>query len=251
MRPLSAASLTPWLLFAGEAWERPSYTVMRVGTPIQIDGRLDEPAWVAAPAVSAFHFPWWKDGKKERTVVKLLWDEANLYVAGIAEDAHIAARHREHDGPIPEDDCLEVMIAPDASKPEVYFNIEWNVVGGYVDNFRPNGPKQPRAKVWDAKGVRIGGTFAGTPNDDSDLDRYWIAEVAIPLDNFAPYMPGPVRAGTEWNLNLNRHGGKRNAQYSQWSAGDTPQPSFHTPHRFGRVVFSGQASPFDGTSGQR
>jgi hypothetical protein len=25
--------------------------------------------------------------------------------------------------------------------------------------------------------------------------------------------------------NLNRHGGKTNVQYSQWSAGDTPTPS--------------------------
>lgn len=232
-----------WLPLLGGA-DVPSYTILRAGGAIEIDGRLDEPAWIAAPDVGEFQFPWWTEGRKERTIAKMLWDDRYLYVATIAEDAHIIALHRDHDGRVAEDDCFEVMLAPDPAKPDVYFNIEWNVVGGYVDNFRPNGPKQPRAKVWDAEGVRIAGAFVGTLNDDSDTDRYWIVEVAIPLENFKAYMPHAVRPGSAWNLNLNRHGGKTNMQYSQWSSGDTPKPSFHTPHRFGRVVFSANSSPF-------
>jgi hypothetical protein len=231
-------------ILAGFAADLPRYEALRAGTPIQIDGKLDEPAWVAAPDFGEFQFPWWKQGAKERTIAKMLWDDTHVYFAVIAEDAHIAAVHREHDGRIPEDDCFEVMLAPDPAKPEVYFNIEWNVLGGYVDNFRPKGPKHPRAPVWDAKGVRIAGVYAGTLNDDTDQDRYWVTEAAIPLENFRAHMPHPLRPGSAWNLNLNRHGGNTNVQYSQWSAGDTPAPSFHTPHRFGRIVFSGKSSPF-------
>jgi len=242
IQPLISVLLS--LLAAGQA-DAPVYTVLRAGTPIRIDGRLDEPAWVAASHVGEFQFPWWKDGKKERTIAKMLWDDKYLYVASIAEDGHIAARHSEHDGPIPEDDCFEVMLAPDPSKPEVYFNMEWNVIGGYVDNFRPHGPKQPRAKVWDAKGLRMAGSYVGTLNDDSDTDQYWMVEAAIPFENFRAHMPHtPPRVGSSWNLNLNRHGGKINLQYSQWSPGDTPQPNFHTPHRFGRLIFSERSSPF-------
>jgi hypothetical protein len=99
--------------------------------------------------------------------------------------------------------------------------------------------------VWDAQGVEIAGNYVGTLNDDSDRDRYWLTEVKIPLKNFAQVAARvPPHPGDRWHVNFNRHGGKTNAQYSQWSAGDTPQPSFHTPHRFGEVVFSGQSSPF-------
>ena len=223
----------------------PEYTIHRAGTPIKIDGKLDEPAWVAAPDVGEFHFTWYKSGKKERTVARMLWDDEYLYVAHICEDDWITARCMEHDGPVAQDDCFEVMIAPNVGRPNVYFNIEWNVLGAWVDNHRPHGPNKPKAPVWDADGVRIAGTHVGTLNDDSDEDRYWIAEVAVPFRNFAHIAAQtPPQPGYLWNLNLNRHGGDTNLQYSQWSRADTPAPSFHTPHRFGRVVFSDRTSPF-------
>jgi hypothetical protein len=222
----------------------PVYQILRAEEPIIIDGKLDEPSWFAAPDVGEFHFTWYREGVKEQTVAKMLWDDENLYVGHVCRDAHITAQHPEHDGKIPEDDCFEVIFAPDPQKPEVYFNIEWNVIGGYVDNFRPNGPKQPRAPVWDAEGVQVAGVIRGTANDDSDQDDLWIAEVAIPLRNFRDYMPSlPIKPGSQWNLNLNRHGGKTNFQYSQWSRADTDVPSFHTPHRFGRVIFSESRRP--------
>jgi hypothetical protein len=54
----------------------------------------------------------------------------------------------------------------------------------------------------------------------------------------------PPRPGSHWNLNLNRHGGPTNMQYSQWSRADTTTPSFHTPPRVGKVIFSAKSSPF-------
>ena len=228
-------------------FQRPEYTILRAGTPITIDGKLDEAAWFAAPVVGDFYFPWWKEGKKEQTRAKLLWDDENLYIAFVCEDAHIAARHTERDGKIPDDDCVEVMVAPNTDTPDIYYNIEVNLLGGILDNFRPNGPSKPRAPKWDATGVRVAGTYLGTLNDDSDSDHYWLVEIAIPLSNFAEVgrQPRP-RPGTAWNLNLNRHGGKVNYQASQWSPAETPNITFHTPDRFGRVVFSEKSSPFGG-----
>src|SRR5688500_14764372 len=110
------------LAFVASSSQPPSYTAYRVGSPITIDGKLDEPAWFAAPSVGEFQFPWWKSGKKEGTVVKLLWDDENLYIANVSQDEFIAARHREHDGKIPEDDCLEIMLAPNPATPHIYFN---------------------------------------------------------------------------------------------------------------------------------
>jgi hypothetical protein len=220
---------------------RPEYTILRATSPLTIDGKFDEGAWFAAPSMGDFAFPWWKEGKKEQTRAKLLWDDEYLYVAIVCEDAHITARHTERDGKIPEDDCVEIMLTPHADRPRVYFNLEFNFIGGILDNFRPDGPDKPRAPKWDAEGVKIAGTCVGTPNDDSDRDESWQVEVAIPWSNFAKYAKDtPPRPGTIMFLNVNRHGGKTNPQYSQWSPADTPKPSFHTPDRFGQVTLSGQ-----------
>ena len=226
-------------LWAAEPWTPPEYTVFRTRGAIHLDGKLDEPSWFAAPDTGPLHFTWYESGKREQTVVKMLWDADNLYVGLVAEDEYITARHREHDGKVYEDDCFEIMIAPNPATPNVYFNVEWNMLGAYVDNHRPNGPKQPRAPVWDAEGVAAMGTWDGTPNDHSDRDRYWITEVKIPLRNFAKVAGGITKPGDRWHINLHRHGGEKNVQYSQWSQGDTPKPMFHTPHRFGRITFSG------------
>jgi hypothetical protein len=222
----------------------PVYEICRAGTPIAIDGRLEEPAWVAAPSVGRFRFPWFKAGQKEQTVAKILWDDEHLYIAHICQDASITARYSKHDDPIPEDDCFEVMMLPDPARPNAYYNVEWNLLGGYVDGHRPEGPAGPRAP-WDVQGLHIAGSHVGTLNDDAGRDEYWLCEVAIPLENFARATPHvPPKPGDEWRLNLNRHGGAVNMQYSQWSPAHTPEPAFHTPETFGRVIFSAKSSPF-------
>ena len=221
----------------------PEYRAPRAATPPRIDGAFDEPAWAAAPAAGDFVFTWYKSGRQEQTNVRLIWDDEYLYLAATCDDAHITARHTERDGKIPEDDCLEIMLAPNAATPRIYFNLEFNVIGGLLDNFRPNGPDQPRAPKWDAEGVRIAGKWSGTLNDDSDTDRHWQVEVAIPWRNFAAVAAAaPPRPGTVMRMNLNRHGGKTNPQYSQWAQADTPKPSFHTPDRFGRLILSGETA---------
>ncbi len=221
------------------------YTIYRAGTPITIDGRLDEPCWSAAPDVGAFVFPWWTEGKKEQTVAKLLWDDENLYVSFVCEDAYIWAEYTQRDDPVSRDDCVEVFTAPDPDRPRSYFNIEMNVLGIFLDQFHPEGPGVPVKEEWNGEDIRIATSIVGTLNDDSDTDEYWILEVAIPFRNFAgaakhaPPVPGDV-----WRLGLNRCGGKTNPQYSQWSASGTEEPQFHSPNDFGRVTFSEAASPF-------
>src|SRR3989442_9199995 len=51
-------------------------------TPIRIDGRLDEPAWSAATPISEFHqfFPHEGSAPSERTEIRVLFDDAALYV---------------------------------------------------------------------------------------------------------------------------------------------------------------------------
>ncbi len=249
-KKLIVAAILPLLLILGAslktvALSHPVYSIFRTNLPIIIDGQLDEPAWTAAPNVGAFSFPWWESGKQEQTVSKLLWDDQNLYVFFIVEDAHIWAEQTERDSAVFKDDCVEVFVAPNPDQPLSYFNIEMNVREAFLDQFHPQGPGEASTPEWNGEGITIATSIVGTLNDDSDTDKYWILEAGIPLSNFANIAKNiPPKPGDIWHLNLNRLGGQTNRQYSQWSPSKTPKPQFHAPEDFGRVTFLEADSPF-------
>ena len=241
------AILVSVLLAASPAFadDRPSYTIYRAATPITIDGRLDEPAWFAAPSVGLFRFAWWKSGKQEQTVAKMLWDDEYLYVAFLCQDAHISAERTKHDSSVWLDDCVEVFAAPERTRPDAYFNLEMNVNGASYDDFHPHGPNNERKPGWNAEGLRIATQINGTLNNDADQDEAWTLEVAIPFKAYRRSLPNVFpKPGDVWRLNLNRCGGKTNEQFSQWAPGTEKMPQFHAPRDFGFVHFSAEKMPF-------
>ncbi|NEP91357.1 MAG: hypothetical protein F6K18_33690 [Okeania sp. SIO2C2] len=243
--PLLSLSFILCLCLTTLAGNQPFYTIFSTSTPIIIDGKLDEPAWIAAPDVGPFKFPWWESGKQEQTVSKLLWDDDYLYVSFIVEDAHIWAEKTERDSAVFKDDCVEVFTAPNPERPLTYFNIEMNVQGVFLDQFHRQSLGERKTEEWNGEGIKIATSIVGTLNDDSDVDKYWILEAAIPFENFAEVAKNiPPKPEDIWYLNLNRLGGETNLQYSQWSPSQTPKPQFHAPQDFGRVKFSTTESPF-------
>jgi hypothetical protein len=244
---LAVIITTSLVTSSASADDRPTYTIYRAASPIKIDGRLDEPAWFAAPSVGPFRFPWWKSGKQEQTVAKMLWDDNYLYVAYVCQDAHISATRTAHDSSVWYDDCVEVFAAPDPRRPDAYFNVEMNVNGAAYDDFHPHGPNSERKPGWNADGLRIATHINGTLNNDTDHDDSWILEVAIPFAAYRRALPNislPPKPGDVWRLNLNRCGGKTNEQFSQWAPGREKEPQFHAPPDFGIVRFSNERKPF-------
>ena len=236
---LMAVSLLTTTVFA---LDRPSYTVCRLDSKIEIDGRIDQ-VWNDTPSFGPFKFPWWKEGKREQTDARMLWDDDYLYVLYQCDDAHISAHFTKRDESVYKDDCVELFTAPDPTAPKVYFNIEMNVNTAILDRYHPPHVRGKDLPKWDAKGIVIKASINGTKNDDTDVDKGWILEVAIPFANFANVTGQRFpKAGDVWNLNLNRCGGSTNQQYSQWSPSGTNRPNFHVPEAFGRVIFSQQTS---------
>ncbi len=229
-------------LFAGMAHadspdSLPHYTIHRATAPIKVDGHLDETDWQKAPIIDQFTYPWFKEGKKERTEARLLWDDKNLYVSFIAYDRHISAQYTERDDPVSRDDCVEVFIAPDPLRLHHYFNFEFNALGTILDR----SPHDKRSGIWNAQGLQVAIQIEGTLNEHGDEDKRWITEIAIPLINFSGFVSHlPPEEGDVWRLNLDRTGGEINLQYATWSNTLRPKPQFHAPDRFGLVHFSTQ-----------
>jgi hypothetical protein len=218
----------------------PRYDIYRTPVPIVIDAKLDESAWQQAAPTGDYHFNWHKEGPKEQTITKLVWDDENLYVGYHCKDKNISASVTERHGPVSRDDCVEVFISPNPDKIRNYYGFEMNVIGTMLNFIRADW--RTDGFFWEPEGVRFRTSFHGLPvKHDSADDDHWILELAIPFKNFAKDAANtPPRDGDTWRLNLNRAGGTTNAQYSTWSPISTPKPNFHVPEAFGWVRFIDQ-----------
>ena len=181
--------------------------------PIVIDGKQGDAAWKDAKPVGDFVFTWWNEGDAERqqTETRMLWDDQNLYVLFQCEDKDVQASRTDRDDEVYRDDCVEVFASPEIDHPENYFNLEMNALGTQLDEYRPEEPFD-KPIDWNPQGIKIAVSVDGTINDDSDVDRGWTLEVAIPFELFEHVLPGGRPApGDRWRLNLKparyRHAG--------------------------------------------
>jgi hypothetical protein len=189
------------------------YTAYRVSTPPTIDGRLDEACWAAAPRSPRF-VDLISGGKTiHDTRAALLWDDRCLYVAWV-EEPMVQATLTARDSYIWEDNDVELFIAGR----DAYYELEINSFGTIFEAFyvweeayagyaarpefardapglRPfNGvgfsthPRGPRLGfwAWDFPGLAWAVQIDGTLNQDTDRDRGWTVELALPWAGMQP-----------------------------------------------------------------
>lgn len=182
------------------------YTVLKTHIPPKIDGRIEKREWRDALWSSSFldisrpNKPLWK------TRCKMLWDSNYLYIAAFLEEPDLWATLRHHDEIIFQDNDFEVFIDPnnDASQ---YFEIEINALGTVMDLFMHKTYKRggPMDMNWDSKGMKSAVFLSGTLNDNSDRDRFWTLEMAIPYTCLErPDRISRPQAGAVWRINFSR-----------------------------------------------
>jgi len=243
---------------AGDSFDPPSYVVYRTHAPIEVDGRLEEAGWAAAPYTADFVDIEGRDrpSPRFRTRAKMLWDDEALYVAAWLEEPDVWATFTERDARIYQDNAFEVFIDPDGDTHN-YYELEINALETVWDliiikPFRDGGPS---ISAWDIRGLEASVHVDGTLNDPTDTDEGWTVEMALPWAVLKEAAPGrrPPREGEQWRLNFAR---------SQWSAdvvdgayrkkSDTAADwwvwsqqeavDMHRPERFGYVQFADAAA---------
>jgi hypothetical protein len=215
---------------------RPRYEVKRATSRIQVDGKLDEKAWKDADPIVLI-FPWESQtGAKQKTVVRVLWDDQNLYIGYEAEDADITAQFTERDDPTYRDDAVEAFINPRPSQTDVYFGLEMNARGVLYDYVSIKSA-QFVLKRFNLQGVQLATFLEGTLNGRGDADKGWSREVSIPWANFEELSKRP-EPGAVWTATFNRWDGvEPNRRLSMWMDPLDRRPSPHHPERFGDLVF--------------
>lgn len=208
---------------------------------IQIDGKLDEQAWLTVAASPKFVDLISGEQTAYSTTVKLLWDDVYLYVAYEIEEPNVRGKFTERDSPIYEDNDVEIFIAGE----NAYYEFEINSLGTIYEglfvwqsDFEQSGlsklseldrtnPKlrfqefngvgftqHPRGKRWaflgwDYPGAKTAVAVQGTLNDESDKDRGWTVELAFPWEglkllNYGKPRALPPKPDDQWRIDFSR-----------------------------------------------
>lgn len=248
------------------------YTAYRVDTPPAIDGRLDEVCWQQAPRSQRFVDLVSGAPTVHDTRVAVLWDDDNLYVGFWVEEPFVEATLTERDSLIYNDNDVEVFIAGQDS----YYELELNAFGTLyevlfvwedalaafpgLDHHTPgarpwNGvgftdhPRGGRVGFWewDFPGLRSAVAIDGTLNDNSDRDRGWTAEIALPWEGMSGLAAAdgrglPPSNGDTWRMSFSRFNQYKAAPPAQDSSGWAMSPhgiwDSHIPELFPHIHFS-------------
>ncbi|MBI3990899.1 MAG: hypothetical protein HY350_02000, partial [Candidatus Omnitrophica bacterium] len=182
---------------------------------IKIDGKFDEEVWKTAGGINDFKD--YKDGiPKNKTELYLLADNENLYMGFTCfEDRMNEVRKEvaEHDGPVWDDDCVEMFFNPAADRAG-YSHLIVSASGAAYD--------------------ALGDDFYGwNPKWDTRVSfskNFWAVEISIPLAALSDEKPV---TGDRWLGNFCREE-KRSGELSCWIP---TYGSFASPGSFSEVVF--------------
>ena len=215
----------------------PRYKAQRINSPPTIDGKLDEEVWEGATRSSRFIDLVHGTATRFDTRAAVMWDDQNLYVGYWVEEPDVRATLTRRDAPIYKDNDVELFIAGR----DAYYEFEINAFAtiyevlffweepflrdryGQLPAFdvtkaRPfNGvgyKTHPRGKRigffnWDYPGLLKGVHIDGTLNDQSDRDREWTVELALPWSGLeiiarADGRPLPPKNGDVWRMDFSR-----------------------------------------------
>ncbi len=222
-------------------FKAPTLQVRKATGPVTLDGKLDEPAWKGAVTTAAFGRP---DGKplpaNMRTQVKMLWDDAALYMGFLVRDAKPESKFTKRDETLWDEDVVEVYLDPDGdSKNYVELQVSpKNVIFDALFTARRQ-PAWEQAAKWNMAGLQTAvhiGTLPGrapTPG--------WTVEIRIPWADLAPAKGTKPTVGTKWRANFFRKELPGDFTHlASWSpVSDDTRADFHNLERAGYIAFVG------------
>lgn len=225
-RPVFFKAIAPFSIPAAPApSETPVAHAKRASSSPQIDGKL-EAVWSSAPQVS-FRTDYTGAATGVATSVRFLWNESALFVlfeltgAGLnVDESRPISTERAR---LYEEDCVELFLAPDAKRPDDYYEVELGPLGHFLDLEVDRAGKSSRVE-W-SSGVEV-------KTSVERQQRTAIIEARLS----APELTSALVPGARLPLALYRVEGRAPRQYLAWRPPRTPKPNFHVSEGFGLLV---------------
>ncbi|PTL84886.1 DUF5916 domain-containing protein [Vitiosangium sp. GDMCC 1.1324] len=203
--------LREWILTAGVVWAATASAAVegpgrnqflraaRASGPVAVDGRLDEDAWAKAPVFDGFvqRFPEAGKDPSERTELRVLYDDRNVYIAVTCHDSQPALINRNlgrRDSDLYSDRVKVLLDTTHDHRTAYVFTVNAGGVlsdGLYYDDRNYTSDWDG---VWDAA---VDSTQEG-----------WVAEFAIPL-SLLRFPETPVQT---WGFSVRRDIARRNEE---------------------------------------
>ncbi|HUE96468.1 MAG TPA: DUF5916 domain-containing protein [Longimicrobiaceae bacterium] len=178
----------------------PTGQAFRVAVGPTIDGRLDESVWSTAEPLEGFvqYEPVEGTPASERTVVRILYDEAALYIGAWLYDGEpqrIIVGERRRDASLPESDAFQIVL-------DTYRDRQ----NGFVFGTNPSGIEYDgQVRGEGGNSTNWDGSWTVATSRDGEG---WYAEIRIPFSTLR-YGAGAEQA---WGLNMMRYIGRKNEQ---------------------------------------
>jgi len=177
-----------------------------------------------------------------QTEVRALYDDTYLFVQFKCEDPYIWATIEDRDGPVWEEECVEIFLNPSGSKHQ-YFEINLNPLNTLFDacvlnrrtEQRQNESFEPLAQ-FDIAGVKTETKIEGDMHVDGG-GKSWTAYYAIPHKALYGAANVPPQAGDIWRANFYRIDSPTSDQHDHYAWSQTGKVAFHLPWRFGFLRF--------------
>jgi hypothetical protein len=219
--------------------EMKKYMIRRAAQAVDISRGPASDAWKTATATKIDEFPWYKEGKKQGTTVRLLYDDKAIYALFVCDDSHIFSKTTELNGPVCTDSCVEFFATINPEKGPDYFNFEANCCGTFHLGYGPDRATRTLITPEPANRIKVATSVPQATKEESPRDNGWWLAAAIPFDVIAE-MAGEKaqpKAGTIWRANFYRCGGKTDQQFGVWNPVSNAYPDYHRPEYFGRLKF--------------
>jgi len=205
-----------------ETGDQPYVTINRCAAPV-IDGNLEDRCWLQATPLHEFVGLNGTQPAKDRTVARLAYDEANLYLGIMCfsnrppQSDQTERDHRD----LWRDDHIEIFMNPSSDTPD-YYQIQINTNGAWLDQKIIG--YEPRDLSWN---IELTAKVLC-------WEYGYTVEAAIPFNG----LEGAAEEGMEhyWGFNVCRgnYGGK---ELISWSR---VRGTFYAPDRFGAILFAHQ-----------
>ena len=167
--------------------EQPVFKVSKVSEPMVIDGKMDEVSWSKTEARTLDYFYRVdKPTDQQKSTFRMLWGKEKFYVFFEMEDQYITARETKRDGQPYLDDCAEIFFITAPDSLDTHFGYELNLNKAVNDFIFFNDYVKGKDVVYKTfnPDFEVEVTYDGTINDNSDIDKGWTMEMAIPYSNF-------------------------------------------------------------------
>jgi len=213
----------------------PEYRVVRLRRDFSVPG---EPSfWSTMPALTINHYLWLDNGYKPHVEVRLCYSARNFYVHFDVFEAKIRVRFTQFQDPVYKDSCVEMFIDPFPEKRLGYINVETNAAGAALVAIGPGrGRRTPIPQV-DLEGFEVVSSIKG-PISGYHGAEFWTLAYKLPLALLEKHYGSKIMPGHVARANFYKCGDETETpHFGAWSPVRAPQPDFHRPEFFGRLIF--------------